>query len=314
MNTDYGRQPYSEARLHNNKLDVAMRFGYHHSMCPPEQYAPLALEAEKLGFDTVTVPDSICYPKEASSKYPYNKDGSREFLDGQPFIEPFVLMAYLAGKTEKLRFSTSVHKTALHQPALLAKSLSSLQVITNNRVVYGAGISPWAEDFEVTNVPWEARGKRLNEIIEIVNGLMSGEYFGYQGEIFQLPEIKLCPVPTQRPPILVGGHSKPALRRAARLGDGWIAAGGELEDIKGMMDQINEFRKEYGRDHLPFEFQAMTAEAYSPDGIKRLQDIGIDEVLVAFRDVYSGEIDDKSVPEKVGMMEWYANEVIAKVR
>jgi hypothetical protein len=129
-----------------------------------------------------------------------------------------------------------------------------------------------------------------------------------------MPEIKICPVPTVRPPILVGGHSKPALRRAARIGDGWIAAGGDVASIKEMVDQINEFRIEYGRDHLPFEFQSMTAEAYSADGIKRLEDIGIGEVLVAFRDVYASEADDKTVEEKMGMLSWYANEVIAKSR
>ena len=291
-----------------------MKFAYHHSMCPVEQYVPLSIEAEKLGFDTITMPDSICYPKEASSKYPYNKDGSREFLDGVPFMEPFLLAAHLAAKTENIRFTTSVHKLAVHEPALIAKSLSTLAILSGNRFGYGVGISPWAEDFEVTNVPWERRGKRMDEMIEIINGLMSGEYFGYQGEIFDLPEIKLCPVPSERPPILVGGHSKPALRRAARLGDGWIAAGGDLDSIKAMIDQINEFRVEYGRDHLPFEFQAMTAEAYSADGIKRLEDIGVDEVLVAFRDVYASEPDDKTVDEKVAMLQWYAAEVIEKSR
>lgn len=291
-----------------------MRFAYHHSMCPPEQYIPLTKAAEEIGFDTVTFPDSICYPKEASSKYPYNADGSREFLDGVPFIEPFILMAHLAAVTSKIRFSTSVHKTAVHEPALLAKAISSLAVLTGNRFMYGAGISPWAEDFEVANTAWEKRGKRLDEIIEIVNGLMTGEYFGYQGEIFDMPPIKLCPVPSEKPPILVGGHATPALRRAARLGDGWIAAGGDAESIKKMIDQINEFRKEYGRDHLPFEFQAMTADAYSPDGIKRLRDIGVAEVLVAFRDVYKSEPDDKTVEEKIGVMHWFADEVIAKSR
>ena len=276
-----------------------MTFAYHKSMCPTEQYLPLTIEAEKLGFDTITMPDSICYPKEGSSKYPYNSDGSREFLDGVPFIEPFLLTAHLAALTSKIRFTTSVHKLAVHEPALIAKSLSSLAILTGNR-------------FEVTNVPWDKRGKRMDEMIEIINGLMTGEYFGYKGEIFDMPEIKICPVPTVRPPILVGGHSTPALRRAARLGDGWIAAGGELDSIKTMVDKINEFRKEYGRDHLPFEFHAMTAEAYSADGIKRLEDIGIDEVLVAFRDVYASEADDKTVEEKIGMMSWYANEVIAK--
>tara|TARA_Y100001951_G_scaffold13949_2_gene9149 strand:- start:13405 stop:14346 length:942 start_codon:yes stop_codon:yes gene_type:complete len=301
--------------LENNaKKEICMKFAYHHSMCPVEQYVPLSVEAEKLGFDTVTMPDSICYPKEASSKYPYNSDGSREFLDGVPFMEPFLLTAHLAAQTEKIRFTTSVHKLAVHEPVLIAKTLSTLAVLTNNRFGYGVGISPWAEDFEVTNVPWERRGKRMDEMIEIINGLMSGEYFGYKGEIFDVPPVKICPPPSVRPPILVGGHSKPALRRAARLGDGWIAAGGDLDSIKAMIDQINEFRVEYGRDHLPFEFQAMTAEAYSADGIKRLEDIGVDEVLVAFRDVYASEPDTKTVEEKIGMMTWYADEVINKSR
>lgn len=291
-----------------------MRFAYHHSMCPPEQYVPLTRAAEEIGFDTVTFPDSICYPREASSKYPYNADGSRDFLDGVPFIEPFILMSHLAAVTEKIRFSTSVHKTAVHEPALLAKAISSLAIISGNRFMYGAGISPWAEDFEVTNTPWDKRGKRLDEIIEIVNGLMSGEYFGYRGEIFQMPEIKLCPVPSERPPILVGGHAKPALRRAARLGDGWIAAGGDAESIGKMIGEIEEYRKEYERDHLPFEFQAMTADAYSPDGIKRLRDLGVAEVLVAFRDVYQKEPDDKTVQQKIDGMKWFRDEVIEKSR
>lgn len=304
------------ASEYNNNFGgkIAMKFAYHHSMCPLEQYLPLAQIAEELGFDTITMPDSICYPKEASSKYPYNADGSREFLDGVPFVEPFLLAAFLAGQTRNIRFTTSVHKLAVHEPVLIAKTLSSLASLSGNRFGYGVGISPWAEDFEVTHVPWEARGKRMNEMIEIINGLMSGDYFSYQGEVFDIPAIKITPVPSERPPILVGGHSKAALRRAARLGDGWIAAGGDVASIKEMIDQINVYRQEYGRDHLPFEFHAMSADAYTAEGIKQLEDIGVDEVLVAFRDVYAAEPDDKTVEEKRAMMEWYANEVIAKSR
>lgn len=289
-----------------------MKFAYHHSMCPADQYLPLTLAAESLGFDTVTMPDSICYPKEASSKYPYNADGSRDFLEGVPFIEPFVLASYLAAATKTIRFSTSVQKTAVHEPVLLAKTLSSLAVMSGNRFDFGMGISPWAEDFEVANTNWEKRGKRLTEMMQIINGLMVGDYFGFDGEIFQLPEIKLCPVPTVKPKLLVGGHSKPALRRAAQYGDGWIAAGGSVEEIQVLVETLQGFRREYGTDNKPFELQAMTAAAYSVDGVKQLEDIGITELIVAFRDVYAKEADDKSVEEKRGMMEWYANEIISK--
>lgn len=291
-----------------------MRFNYHHSMCPADQYVPLSIAAEELGFNGVTMPDSICYPKEATSQYPYNADGSRDFLNDVPFLEPFLLSAHLAGVTKKLTFTTSVMKLAIRQPVIVAKQLASLAVITGDRFSYGVGISPWEEDFDIAQVPWAKRGKRMNEMVEIIRGLMSGEYFGYQGEIFDIPEIKLCPAPAKPVPILIGGHSEAALKRAAKLGDGWIAAGGEFEDMKRMMERVTELRKEYQRDHLPFEFSVATADAYSADGIKRLQDAGVDEVTLAFRNVYEQEVDDKSVEEKIGVMTWYANEVIAKTR
>jgi probable F420-dependent oxidoreductase len=282
-------------------------------MCAADQYVPLSVAAEARGFDGVTMPDSICYPKDATSQYPYNADGSREFLESVPFIEPLILSAHLAAATEKLTFTTSVLKLAIRQPAIVAKQLSSLAVISNNRFKFGVGISPWEEDFDICQIPWAKRGKRMSEMVEIVRGLMSSDYFGYSGEIFEIPEMKMCPVPTEPVPILIGGHSEPALKRAARLGDGWIAAGADYESLKKMISRLEELRKEYGRDHLPFEISVAGAEAYSADGIKKYQEMGVTEVTLAFRNIYEQELDDKSVEEKIGVMDWYANDVIAKV-
>ena len=97
---------------------------------------------EQAGFDTFTFPDSICYPKEGSDVYPYNDDGTREFLDGVPFLEPFVAIPYLAARTEKLRFTTSVVKLAIRQPLIVAKQLSTLGVMLGDRFGFGVGISP----------------------------------------------------------------------------------------------------------------------------------------------------------------------------
>lgn len=291
-----------------------MRFAYHPTMCPPEQYLPLTQAAEELGFDTVTFPDSICYPREASSKYPYNDDGSREFLEDVPFLDALSLVPYLAAVTSRIRFTTSVYKLAVRQPVVVAKQLTSVAVLSNNRFGFGVGISPWYEDFEVAQIPWERRGKRMDEMMEILSGLMSGDYFEYQGEIFEIPAIKLCPVPSEPVPLLVGGHSEPALKRAARLGDGWIAAGGELDNQARMIRRLQELRAEYGREDRPFEIHTMSAEAYTPDGIKRLQDIGVDEVMVAFRNAYAAEPDTKTVAEKIDEMKQYADQVIARFR
>lgn len=291
-----------------------MRFAYHATMCSPEFYLPLAIAAEEAGFDTFTLPDSICYPEESDSKYPYNGTGDREFLDGVPFLEPFSLVPAMAAVTTKLHFSTSVMKLAIRQPVVVAKSLTTIGVLTNNRFTFGVGISPWPDDFAACQIPWERRGKRMDEMIDIVKGLMSGEYFSYDGEIFQIESMKVTPAPTKPVPILIGGHSKAALRRAARVADGFIHAGGSFDDLKGTIDQINEFRKEVGRDKEPFEYQSMSAEAFSPDGVKRLEDIGVQEAIVAFRNPYQDGKDTQTLDEKIGALRWFSENVIAKTR
>lgn len=287
-----------------------MKFAYHATMCPPGQYLPLAQAAETAGFDTFTFPDSICYPKDGSDVYPYNDDGTREFLDGVPFLEPFIAIPYLAARTERLRFTTSVIKLAIRQPVIVAKQLATLGVILGDRFGFGIGISPWPEDFLACQIPWDKRGKRMDEMMEIINGLMSGNYFGYQGEIFQIDPIKLCPVPEHHIPLLVGGHAKPALRRAARLGDGWISAGSSLEELRDMIGQIETFRREYGRDQQVFEYHAMTEAAYTKEGLYDLAAAGVTEVIIAFRNPYDAEPDTQTVEEKIGMINWYAENVI----
>ena len=280
---------------------------------PPISTCPWRWPRRRPG-STLSFPDSICYPKEGSDVYPYNDDGSREFLDGVPFLEPFVAIPYLAARTEKLRFTTSVIKLAIRQPVIVAKQLATLGVMLGDRFGFGVGISPWPEDFLACQIPWEKRGKRMDEMMEIVNGLMSGDYFGYDGEIFQLEPIKLCPVPDHHIPLLVGGHAKPALRRAARLGDGWISAGSSLEELQGMIGQIEEFRKEFGRDQGSFEYHAITEAAYSARGLDDLAGIGVTEVIIAFRNPYTAEPDTQTVEEKIGMINWYAENVIRPYR
>lgn len=291
-----------------------MKFAYHATMCPSEQYEPLALAAEAAGFDTFTFPDSLCYPKEGSNVYPYNDDGTREFLDGVPFLEPFIIIPYLAAKTEKLRFTTSVYKLAVHQPLAVAKQLASLGVVIGDRFGFGVGISPWPEDFELMQIAWEKRGKRLDEMMQILNGLMSGEQFGFQGEIFDMAACKITPVPNFKIPLLVGGHAKPALRRAAKYGDGWISAGSSLEELKEYIEQVESFRKDFGRDKGDFEYHAMTESAYSVDGVKQLMDIGVTEVVIAFHNAYEGKPDPNTLEQKIDMINWFADNVIVPTR
>ena len=188
--------------------DQTVRFSYAESMTDPSYYLPLARAAEEAGYDSMVVPDSICYPEHATSTYPYSPDGTREFLDGKPFIEPFSLIPALGVVTKRLRFTTFVLKLPIRNPVLVAKQATSTAVLTGNRLLLGVGTSPWREDYEILGVPWERRGLRLDEEVEIIRGLAGGGYYGYDGKIFKIPPIKLSPVPTVTYPDPVRGPQR----------------------------------------------------------------------------------------------------------
>jgi probable F420-dependent oxidoreductase len=291
-----------------------MRFSFADSMIDPTFYAPLAQAAEAAGYDSMVVPDSIIYPAESDATYPYNGDGTREFLDGKPFIEPFTLIPYLAAVTERIRFTTFVVKLPIRQPVLVAKQVTSVGVMTGGRFGFGVGTSPWPEDYIATDSTWAKRGARMDEMIEIINALSSGEYYAHQGEFYQFPSLKICPVPEQRVPILIGGHSAMALERAGRIGDGWMHGGGDAEELARMRNVINESRERHGRADEPFEIHAISLDAYSVDGVERLEAAGVTDVIVGFRDAYQPGPDTQSLDEKLTMLHWFADEIIAKVR
>ena len=291
-----------------------MRFSYIESMCDPAYYLPLARAVEDAGWDSFAVPDSICYPEASDSRYPYTADGNREFLDGKPFIEPFTLIPAMAAVTSRIRFVTFVVKLPIRHPVLVAKSVTSVAYMSNNRFGFGVGLSPWPDDFAVCGQEWKGRGKRMDEMIEIIRGLGTGDYFGYQGKYYDIEPVKLCPVPSEPVPILIGGHSEPALRRAARTGDGWIHAGGDGQELEGYLKRLQEFRREYGRDSEPFEIHVISLDAYTPDGIKRLEDLGVTDVIVGFRNSYTLEQDTQTLEQKIAALRSYADTVIAAYR
>jgi len=287
-----------------------MRFSYAESMCDVTHYVPLARACEESGWTSFVVPDSICYPQESDSTYPYTPDGNREFLDGKPFLEPFSLIPALGAVTTTLRFTTFVVKLPIRHPVLVAKSVSSVAALTGNRFAFGVGISPWPDDYRIMHVPWKDRGRRMNEMIEIIRGLCAGGFYEFHGKHFDLEPVKISPTPTGPIPLLIGGHSEAALRRAARLGDGWMHAGGDPGELGGCLARLRELRREYGRESTPFETHVISLDAYTPAGIRRLEDQGITDVVVVFRDVYAGP--DIPLQAKLDALRSYADDVIAK--
>jgi probable F420-dependent oxidoreductase len=291
-----------------------VRFCYAESMTEPSFYAPLARAAEEAGYDSMVIPDSICYPEQSASIYPFNPDGTREFLEDKPFLEPFSLIPALGAVTERLRFITFVLKLPIRHPVLVAKQMTSTAVLTGNRLVLGVGTSPWREDYDVMGVPWTRRGERMDESLEILRGLSAGGYFEFHGELYDVPPIKIAPVPTHFVPILIGGHGEAALRRAARSGDGWLHGGGRPEDLPRLLARLAELREQEGTAGRPFEVHVISMDAYTADGIRRLEDQGVTDVIVGFRWPYHVGPDTEPLPSKLDKLRRYADDVIAKVR
>ena len=294
-----------------------MRFTYAEAMTQAAYYAPLAQAAEAAGYTSMTVADSLVYPRESDSTYPYTDTGDREFLEDKAFIETMVLCTHLAAVTSTLRFTPFVLKLPVRPPVLVAKQASSIAFLSGNRLGLGVGLSPWPEDFEAMGVPWERRGKRMDECMDILRGLTSAKdqqsFFGYDGEFYSFPPLKQCPAPTAPIPLLVGGHADAALRRAVRKGDGWMHAGGDGEELDRLLTRLAEIRREEGDTRDDFEVHVISYDAYDPDGIKRLEDKGVTDCIVGFRVPYIKGPDTEPLEKKIEHLERYAEQVIGKV-
>jgi alkanesulfonate monooxygenase SsuD/methylene tetrahydromethanopterin reductase-like flavin-dependent oxidoreductase (luciferase family) len=229
-------------------------------------------------------------------------------------LEPFSLIPAMGALTETLRFVTFVIKLPIRQPVLITKQVSSTAVLTNNRLLLGVGTSPWPEDYEICGVPWERRGKRMDEEIAIMRGLMAGGFFEFHGEVFDVPSIKMSPTPSAPVPILIGGHHEAALKRAAVDGDGWLHGGGDPADLPGLLARLAELRKEHGTENKPFEVHVISLDAYTPDGVRRLEELGVTDVIVGFRWPYGVEQDTETLATKVDNLKRFADDVIASVR
>ncbi|HET7735716.1 MAG TPA: TIGR03619 family F420-dependent LLM class oxidoreductase [Nocardioidaceae bacterium] len=291
-----------------------MRFTYAEAMTDAKFYLPLAQAAEAAGYDSMTVADSLIYPSDSDSTYPYTEDGNREFLEGKEFIETMTLCAAMGAVTSKIRFTPFVLKLPIRPPVLVAKQAASIAYLTDNRLGLGVGLSPWKEDYAVMGVPWERRGKRLDECIDIVRGLTNGGEFAYKGEFYDIQPITQTPAPTKPIPILVGGHSEAALRRAAVRGDGWMHGGGPNEDLDDLLLQLDKIREQEGVKDKPFEIHVISLDGFSVDGCKRLEDKGVTDVIVGFRLPYIKGPDTEPLSDKIAHLEKFAEKVIAKVK
>ena len=208
---------------------------------------PFALEtarrAEALGYDSVVVTDHVVIPHRVESPYPYSPTGRLAVPPDWDYLEALSLLAFLAGATKTIRLGPSVLVLPYRNPVLTAKMLATMDAISGGRLVVGVGAGWMAEEFAVLgSPPYERRGAVADEWIRIFKTLWTEERASFEGRFYRFPEVGCFPKPVQKPhpPIWVGGNSRPAIRRAARLGDGWHAVRVPAGELRGLCDYLRE--------------------------------------------------------------------------
>jgi len=257
-----------------------MRFGFHLFMIDPAEFLDIARTADEWGWDSIQVADAPFFPEVTSAPYPYTPDGERFWPLDVPVLDPWVAITAMATVTERIRFVTSVLRLAIRQPLLEAKTLCSVAAISNDRVALGVGLAWMPEEFKWLHQDMKTRGARQDEAIQIIRLLLGGGMVEFHGKYYDFDRLTMAPVPKKRIPIYVGGTSKPGLRRAARYGDGWVGIIHTMEEIKGLVADLNDLRREFGREKEPFDIMLHCPDAQSVEDIRRLEELGVTDLQV----------------------------------
>ena len=282
-------------------------------MSPLEQLPELAKTAEECGFSSVALPDSLFYMQSQSEKYPYTPDGNRFWGPETPWVDPLIGATAMAAVTERIHFYTNVLKLGSRNPLLLARQVGSVAAMSGNRFGFGVGIGWAPEEFEWCGVPYARRGARVDEMIEVIKLVLGGGMVEFHGEFYDFDPLQMSPAPTEPVPFYIGGHTGPALRRAARVGDGWTSAMMKYDDIVTTIAELTKLRAEYGRAADPFEIQVVCIDRFGTSGYEELAAAGVtDSIVVPW--VFDGLGFDAELAAKQDSLRRFAAEYITEAK
>jgi probable F420-dependent oxidoreductase len=289
-----------------------MRFWQAVSFLEAEQLLDVARGAEEVGFDGAFVSDHVFFPGELVSRYPYNPDGVPYFDKDTPWLETFASIGAMAAVTKRLRFVTGVYILPLRHPLEVAKATATVALLSGNRLALGVGTGWMREEFDVLGREFAGRGRRMDEQIAVMRTVWRGGMVEHAGRHYRFPRLQMSPAPTAPIPILIGGASERALRRAATIGDGWVGAGNTPEEVQGILRRLGELRREAGRERVPFEIIVALTTPPDVDVFRRLEDQGVTGV-VSWPLVFTVG-PGASIEQKRGALESYAEQVIRRFR
>jgi probable F420-dependent oxidoreductase len=295
-----------------------MRFHQSVAFLETEQLLELCAAIDDFGFGGLYVSDHLFYPRNLSSRYPYSpyEDGSPVWAPESPWPDPWCLISAMAAVTTNQVFTTGVYVAPARDLITVAKLVGTASVISQGRVRLGVGAGWCKEEFDATGQDFASRGRRLDDMIPALRALWQPGWVEYHGSHYDVPPLQMNPVPPAPVPILGGGVSKAALRRAATLCDGWLCSSQySAEEAWRYLDLIKAELARAGRDLDGFSIYMATVD-HDLDFLRRLEDAGVTDYIcvpwmVAVRD------DDRSlhssVKAKVEACERFAEDVIAKL-
>jgi probable F420-dependent oxidoreductase len=264
------------------------------SLSRPELITAVATNAERLNFATVWAPEHVVFLERFASQYPYGRGENLPIPTEVPLLNPFLALTYAAARTSKIRLATGICLVPEYNPLLLAKICATLDYLSGGRLALGIGIGWLEEEFKAMGIPWERRAKRTREYVEAMRCLWGNER-NYSGEFVNFEGALSYPKPIRgaKMPILVGGQTEAALKRAAAYGDGWCGFNLTPDETAKAINRLQELRKANGRHTEPFEFAVAPTTSNTPDDIKRYRDVGVDELDLTgvFQSKFGSEAD-----------------------
>ncbi len=276
-----------------------------------EDYLELARTADAHGWDTLVLSDHVVHPREIRSKYPYREDGARPWEADDHWPDVWVAMAAMGAVTERLRFLTGVYVVPMRHPFHLAKAIGTAAVLTGNRVSLGLGLGWMRDEFELLGEDFDTRAARTAEMLEVMRNLWSGEMVEHRGRFYDFGPLNMRPPVSEPIPVVVGGMTDAALRRVARVGDGWIPHAISTPEAGAYIAKIRAFRAEAGRADAPFATYVALNDTFDPDGYRRAEELGVTHVLTAPWLRYGGS--HRSLDDKRDGLRRFADDVIAKM-
>lgn len=259
-----------------------MRFCQSLMYAAPDDWIELTRVAEAAGFDQVSLSDHVFYPDKLDSSYPYSESGRPIFPPETQWPDVWVMTGALAAVTERITFSTHVYVLPARNPFVVAKAVGTAAHLSGGRVLLGVGAGWMREEFTQLEQAFERRGTRMEEQIEVLRALWQGGMVEHHGEFYDFDRLEMSPAPAQPVPVLIGGHSETALRRAARIGDGWMGVYYGIDELTPIIERLQGYRAEYGTTDRPFEIQASIVDRLpTPEVCAQLEDVGVTTLITS---------------------------------